>query len=215
MKNKKSFVLTIIAISFIALLIISASYAFFNLATNNFRTKKINAGIENMGTVALTTGSDLTLTLTNELMSDKGVDIEYFASSNGTTTTETTEAIAKAVVTGGGTFSCDYTISFDDNESSLYDVFQEASIVDLTLTEVDKSNQIVLTINDTSYDFATASLFPQTITGTLANITEDNPQFINAQLKVINKTGIKQTSLAGSSIELTFTVSDFTCTATN
>ena len=215
-KNKKNLILTIIAVSTFVFLIIGATYAYFNLAINNFKTTKVNASIENMGTVALTTGSNLKMTLTNELMSDKGTDVTYYASKNGVTTTETSEAIGKAVVIGEGTFSCDYTISFDDNESSLYDVFQETDILDISASGLaDKNNQIILTVNGTSYDFATADLFPQTISGTLTDISENSPQSINAQLKVVNKTGLKQTGFAGSNIKISFTVDSFECVATN
>ena len=215
-KDKKNLILTIIAVSTLVFLIIGATYAFFNLATNNFRTTKVKSSIENMGTVALTTGSDLKMTLTLDQMSDKGTDVAYYASKNGATTVETSEAIGKAVVTGDGTFSCNYTISFDDSENSLYDIFQETEIIDIsTLDLADKNNQIIFTVNDTSYDFATADLFPQTISGTLNDITESSPQFINAQLKVINKTGLMQTGFAGAGIKISFTVDSFECVATN
>lgn len=216
MKDKKKFILTLIAIAFIAVLVIGATYAYVTIsATNKFGTKKINANIASVGSVALTTGSNLSMDLSLEQMSDKGEDVTYYASSNGTTTTETTEAIGKAIVTGAGTFTCDYTLTMDDNESSMYDVFQETTMFDLTLAAVEKTNQIILTINDTSYDFATTNLFPTTITGTMTGITEENPGYIMSQLKVINKTGIYQTDLINSSITLNFAVTDFTCTTSD
>ena len=76
------------------------------------------------------------------------------------------------------------------------------------------AGQIVLTVNGTAYDFNTASLFPKTISGTMTGLTSSASQNITAQLKFVNKASVDQSSLAGKTITLTFTVSNFSCTAT-
>lgn len=212
MKNKK-LLLTGIAFLFFISLIIGATYAYVTISsTNSFGTKKVNTNLEAIDSISLTTGSDLNLKLTLEQMSDKGEDVTYYASSNGTTTTETSETIGKTIVTGNKKYNCDYTITVDDNENSLYDVFQKTPIVDLNQQVVDKHNQIVLIIDGEEYDFATANLFPKVMTGTLEGLTRYNNKEIKAQLKFVNKTGIFQTGLVGSSLNITFTIDNFSCT---
>ena len=177
-KNKKVIILTVIAVLVLVALIIGATYAYFLVGTNNsFGTRTIKTSAEEIGSVALTQGSNLTLDLTAFDMMNKGEDVTYYASANGKTTTPTTENIGVATVTGAGTYSCSYSLKMDDNTSSMYDAFQSMS--------TKSSGQIVLSINGTNYDFSTASLFPKTISGTMNGLSAGNPGYITAQLKVV------------------------------
>ena len=205
--NKKVIVPTIVAIITLVMLTVGATYAYFTVsATNSFGTKTITATTPSVGSVALSTGSNLTMTLTAAQMMKQSSDVTYYASPSGATTTATTANIGTAKVTGSGTFTCTYSLSVTDNDNSLYDAFQSMT--------GKSTGQIVLTVNGTSYDFNTASLFPQTISGTMTGLTSSASQNITAQLKFVNKTSVDQSSLAGKSITLTFTVSNFSCTAT-
>lgn len=205
--NKKVIVPTIVAIITLVMLTVGATYAYFTVsATNSFGTKTITATTPSVGSVALSTGSNLTMTLTAAQMMKQSSDVTYYASPSGATTTATTANIGTAKVTGSGTFTCTYSLSVTDNDNSLYDAFQSMT--------GKSTGQIVLTVNGTSYDFNTASLFPKTISGTMTGLTSSASQNITAQLKFVNKTSVDQSSLAGKSITLTFTVSNFSCTAT-
>ena len=205
--NKKVIVPTIVAIITLVMLTVGATYAYFTVsATNSFGTKTITATTPSVGSVALSTGSNLTMTLTAAQMMKQSSDVTYYASPSGATTTATTSNIGTAKVTGSGTFTCTYSLSVTDNDNSLYDAFQSMT--------GKSTGQIVLTVNGTSYDFNTASLFPKTISGTMTGLTSSASQNITAQLKFVNKTSVDQSSLAGKSITLTFTVSNFSCTAT-
>jgi len=205
--SKKIIVPTIVAIVTLVMLTVGATYAYFTVsATNSFGTKTITATTPEIGSVALSTGSNLSMTLTAAQMMKQSSDVTYYASASGATTTATTANIGTATVTGAGTFTCNYTLSVTDNDNSLYDAFQSMT--------GKSAGQIVLTVNGTAYDFNTASLFPKTITGTMSGLTSSASQNITAQLKFVNKTSVDQTTLAGKSITLTFTVSDFSCTAT-
>jgi len=205
--SKKIIVPTIVAIVTLVMLTVGATYAYFTVsATNSFGTKTITATTPEIGSVALSTGSNLSMTLTAAQMMKQSSDVTYYASASGATTTATTANIGTATVTGAGTFTCNYTLSVTDNDNSLYDAFQSMT--------GKSAGQIVLTVNGTAYDFNTASLFPKTITGTMSGLTSSASQNITAQLKFVNKASVDQSSLAGKTITLTFTVSDFSCTAT-
>jgi len=205
--SKKIIVPTIVAIVTLVMLTVGATYAYFTVsATNSFGTKTITATTPEIGSVALSTGSNLSMTLTAAQMMKQSSDVTYYASASGATTTATTANIGTATVTGAGTFTCNYTLSVTDNDNSLYDAFQSMT--------GKSAGQIVLTVNGTAYDFNTASLFPKTITGTMSGLTSSASQNITAQLKFVNKASVDQSSLAGKTITLTFTVSNFSCTAT-
>ena len=206
-ENKKIIVPTIIAVITLVMLTIGATYAYFTVsATNSFGTKTITATTPAIGSVALTSETNLTMNVTASQMMAGSSDITYYASSNGTTTTETTATIGTAKVTGEGTFSCDYTLTIDDNSSSLYDAFQSMS----TKSE----GQIVLTVNGVEYDFNTSNLFPKTISGTMNGLTSSKSQDITAQLKLVNKKSINQSALADKTLTLSFNVTNFKCNAT-
>jgi len=145
------------------------------------------------------------MTLTASQMMMGSEDITYYASSNGTTTTETTTNIGTATVTGNGSYTCDYTLTIDDNENSLYDAFQSMS--------TKSTGQIILTVNGEEYDFHTTNLFPKTISGTMSGLTSSKSQNITAQLKLVNKVNVDQSTLANKTLTLTFTATNFKCTA--
>ena len=207
MEKKKILLPTVIAVVTLIALVVGATYAYFSVATtNNFGTRTVTASAADVGSVALVAGSNLSMSLTAADMMNKGSDTIYYASASGKTTTLTTANIATASVTGAGTFTCNYTLTVDDNTSSMYDAFQNMS--------TKSAGQIVLSVNGTAYDFNTSSLFPKTISGTMAGLTASVSKNITAQLKVVNKTSIDQSDLAGTSITLTFKVTAFSCTAT-
>ena len=206
MENKKKIILpTLIAIITLLVLVVGATYAYFTVGTtNNFGTKTIKTSAESIGNVALTTGENLSISLSAADMMQAGTDVTYYASKNGKTTTPTTENIGTTTVTGGGKYSCDYVLTIDDNANSMYDVFQNMT---------DKgAGQIVLTINGENYDFNESRLFPKEINDNMI-VSESNPGYVTASLKIVNKTNVDQSDLAGTNISLSMNVSSFECTA--
>ena len=204
--NNKIIVPTIIAVLTLLILTVGATYSYFLItSTNNFGTKTITASTPAIGSVALTTGDNLTMSLTASQMMAGNSDIEYYASSNGTKTTATTTNIGVASVVGEGKYTCSYTLTINDNENSLYDAFQNMA--------TKSTGQIVLSINGSDYDFNTSNLFSKTITRTMTGLTKNTPQNITAELKLVNKVDIDQSDLADKELTLTFTASNFSCTA--
>lgn len=204
MDKKKTIIATAIAVSFIALLVIGATYAYFGVqGINQFGTNKLTANSEGVENVALQTGKSLILDLSVNEMTDKGTDITYYASSTGTKTTEVTENIGIGTTTADGYYNCNYTLTVEDNNNSLYDAFQNM--------ETKSEEQIILTVNGKKYDFNTINLFPLTIKGRMTGITSTNPQYITAQLKLINKTGISQVGIQNTNLTLSFKVDEFKC----
>ena len=207
MEFKKVMAPTIVAIVTLVVMTVGATYAFFTVSpTNSFGTKTVTATTPDLGTVALSAGDSLTMTLTAADMMAKSADTTYYASKTGKATTATTVDIGKATATGAETFSCSYSLTFDDNANSLYDAFQSMG--------TKSTGQIVLTVNGTAYDFNTASLFPKTITGTLTGVKDGTPKTITAQLKLVNKKDVDQTALANKTITVSLKVNSFSCSAT-
>ena len=211
--DKNAILLMIITIIFLLLLIVSASFAYFLVsAENKSKTTKINVEAGDVGSVAFNSvDGDLTLNLTAAQMLQLGKDVTYYASKNGTTTTETTENMGIISVAGAGTFDCTYTMEIKatakSDDTNMYTKFQNMS------TKSD--GQIVLTINTQEgaqvYDFNTTSLFPITYNGKATGLNEDNSETISAQLKLTNKTGVVQDDLKGTDITLSVSVSTFSC----
>lgn len=216
-KNKKKAMVTLMIGALVLLvLIFSATYAYFNVGTSdNFGTTSIKAGAAQVGNVALTSGSNLTLNLTRDQMMQKSSDTSYYASANGTTTTETSPIMATATVTGEGTYSCNYTLTIAKSATNdLYNSFQSWS--------GKTDNQIVLKIGDQVYDFNTPNMFDSnnrlTYSGTFNGITSSTAvslRSLTAQLKFVNKNALVQDALQGKDITLTFTASEFNCMVIN
>lgn len=208
MDTKKILAPTILAIVTLVLITVGATYAYFvvNTNTEKFTTRTAEASTPDMGSVALASGTNLSMSITAADMMQGSSDITYYASSTGKTTTATTETIGTATVTGAGTFDCTYTLTVTDNDNSLYDAFQSFS--------GKSAGQIVLTVNGTDYDFNTAGLFPKTISGSFTGLKEGTNGTITASLKLVNKLEVKQNDLANKSITLSFAVSNFSCKAT-
>jgi len=206
MNTKKVIIPIIISIATLILLTVGATYAYFSVSTNNnFGTKTITTSAESIGNVALSTGSNLILDLSAKDMMNQGSDLAYYASSSGTTTTQTIEKIGTATVTGEGIYNCTYKITMDDNSNSMYDVFQGMN--------TKSAGQIILTVNGTEYDFNTTGLFSKEISGTMYGLTSAEARDISASLKIVNKTSVDQSALAGSNITITFKATSFECNA--
>ena len=206
MNTKKVIIPIIISVATLILLTVGVTYAYFNIGgTNNFGTKTITTSAESIGNVALSTGTNLTLNLSAKQMMDKGSDLAYYASSTGTTTTPTTEKIGTATVSGEGIYNCTYKLTMNDNSDSMYDVFQGMS--------TKSAGQIILTVNGIEYDFNTSGLFSKEISGTMYGLTSEEARDISASLKIVNKTSVDQSALAGSNITITFSATSFECNA--
>lgn len=212
METKKILAPTIIAIATLLVLVVGATYAYFSVtATNDFGTKTIEASAATVGSVALVqANNELAMNLTAADMMDKGTDTAYCIPDSSIAPCEVYQNLVRTTVTGDGTFSCDYTLIIDDNPNSMYDVFQNMT--------GKSANQIVLAFNSLSvpkkYDFNTANLFPLTINGTMKEVTSSYTGHIDAMLKIVNKTSVDQTALAGTNLTLTINVTDFKCTQT-
>lgn len=211
--DKKTLWITIITVILLAMLIISAAFAYFMVnATNDYQTTKVEAGVGDVGSVAFESeNNNLILDLTAMQMLQQGKDIAYYASINGATTTETTETMGTISVTGEGIFDCTYTMEIKatakSDDTNMYTKFQNMN----TKSE----GQIVLTLNTQNgaqtYDFNTANLFTITYNGTAKGLKDGSPEEISAQLKLVNKTGVVQDDLKGTDITLSFSVSNFGC----
>jgi len=202
--NKKILIPTIVAVSTLILLVFGATYAYFTIgSTNNFGTKDLSATIEDMADAVVLEKieNELSLNVTRAMMSEDNAGTTYYASGS-----ETPANIAKISVAGEGRYACDYTISVTKSASSpendLYTVFQGMST---------KSwKQLFLKISNRHYDFSTSDLFPITYSGTKGGITKDTPQYITANLALLNR-NVNQNALKGKDITLTFEVTEFDC----
>jgi len=207
-------ILTILSVVFLALLVVSASFAYFMVtANNNSSTTKINATVEDIGSVSFeSTKKTLTMNLTGMQMMQLNKDVPYYASNSGTTTTETSEILGYIEAEGNGTFDCEYELEIKatskTDESNLYTKFQGMA---------GKSNeQIVFSITTSegtkNYDFNKENLFPIIHPGKVTNLVDgSSPENITAQLKFVNKTGIIQDDLENGDITLSISVKAFKC----
>lgn len=205
MENKNKAIATIVAVVFLIALVIGASAAYFGIWTlKDYKSDAITALSEKTGTIAIiSTNNNMSINLTREDMKRTESDIVYYASSNGKTTIETTEAIATTQTIENGEYNCKYTLNVEATNSSLYSAFQ--NMAEKT------AGQIVLTIDGKEYDFSAENLFPLQINGKLTNVTKYNPKNIYAQLKVVNTARENQSEFAGKPLELTFSIERFTC----
>ena len=209
--KKKILIPMIIGVSVLIIVVIGAAYAYFT-ATNigNFGNAFIHAESEDTKIIFFN-NQEISMKISNINMVDTGADVTYYAQADSEypTTDPTTITLATLTTTGSGTYSCNYTLSVVDSNDgfpSTYEAFQSMT--------AKSANQIVLTINtDTTYtlDFNTPDLFPATISGTFSTLTSSNPISITGQLKVVNKTGLNQSDIAGTYMNIHIDVDEFDC----
>ena len=201
METKKIIVPTIIALITLIVLTVGATYAYFTVSTtNDFGTKTITATTPEIGSVALSSGSNLYLNLSrvNMMSANQGTYYAVTSSAGTATKTETTTNIATATVTGEGTFNCNYTLNV------AYTGTLKAA---LTAT-----GTAILNVNGKDYDVYSTT-FPQTISGTMSGLTSSSTKSLTASLRFVN-TNANQNALADKTMTLTFTATAFDCTAT-
>ena len=202
MEDKKKILLVFIVAIFLVL-IVSATYAYFAVSTiNNFGTSTINAQAGGIGTVTLNgNNAQLNLSVTALDMVQGSNDITYYASSSGTTTTETEETIGTATLTPNTdttTYHCTYTLSVTHTGTNdMYTAFTNGA---------NKSaGQIILTINGVDYDFYNGWPANNRVTGEF-NIKGNQTVNITAGLRFLNKSSINQNYLAGTDLNITINV---------
>lgn len=217
METKKIVLPTIIAVVFLIVLTVGATYAYFRVQTNNNSSSAtINTTTASVGSITITNVSpNISINLTAADMIDSGQDIPYYAQAGNNqagTTVLTTPTVASINVTGEGTYRCEYTLTLSASSigTNMFTTFRGMT--------GRSDNQIVLTINTettTTLDFNNNSLsFPKTISGTYTGLTQNNGASITAQLKIVNKTGLNQTALAGTSISISIQPTRFDCVPT-
>ena len=226
-EKKKVLVPTIVAVVTLIALVAGATYAYFAVGTtNNFGTTNINATAENVGTVALNAGSDLSLSVTAVDMMAKfneetPVDVNYYATVGETTPNHTNDStpitIGSAAVTGPGTFNCNYTLEVTPSytgETARSSMLQQLNGM---VSPEPTTGQLILYVNGTSYDLYTlvhnnnlsdvvGSIVTYEIPGTFTGISESTnsnstKNLITAQLKLVNLGGANP-SVANSQNDL-------------
>lgn len=204
-ENKKIIIPTLIMVITLVMLVMGATYAYFSADyTIDSNTTKIESTIESVGIVSLSAGTDLSLNISAVQMMQQTGDVEYYATESGTpSTSSNTVAIATADVEGNGTMSCDYQLKAAlSGTNNMYTAFTNMS--------TKSQGQLVLTVDGVEYDFYETT-FPKTITGTLSGLKDGSPQNIMASFKVVNKSSIDQSDLAGTDLTITFTVESLSC----
>ncbi len=209
-KNKrKALKYLLIVVIFLFLLVIGATYAYFTVSGgNSFGTKTIGASAESAGTVILNgSQANLILHVTAPDMMNKGSDVTYWGTSDGTpSTTQNIVTLGSTQVTGTKTYNCSYTLNATaSGTNNMYTAFQGMT--------GKSANQLVLKIGDNTYDFNTANLFPITVNGTLEGVTASESQSITAEFYLVNKTSLNQNALASTDININISATNFSCTA--
>ena len=111
MKDKKVIISTIIGVVVLVILVVGASYAYFSVQVkNNFTKTNISSTVDSIGHVTMSPGSDISMEITSGQMMNKGSDVVYYGSSEGTKEEETSEIIGTASVSGNGVFNCTYDL---------------------------------------------------------------------------------------------------------
>ena len=205
-KDMKTIVIpTLLMVITFFVLIVGATYAYFNVSTTvSGGSTKVYTDVETVGVSTLRTGNNLSLNLTLVDMMQSSNDKVYYASLNGVpSTTEISEVIGTAEVDGNGVMKCTYELVVNSSGTkNMYTAFQNMS----TKSE----GQLVLNIAGIDYDLYNVT-FPLSIKGTLENVKEGASKDIKASFKIVNKSNVDQSKLAGTDIILSFSVKEYEC----
>lgn len=205
MQKQKILIPTLIVILVLVLMVVGATFAYFSVdIQNDSQVIKVNGNAQSVGNVSLSAGDNLKLILTAESMMNNNRNVNYYATIDGTPTTEENNvAIATAKVSGNGTMDCDYKINATIKATnSMYDAFNRMN--------TKSKNQLVLKFDGVEYDFYDTT-FPKEIRGKISGINSETTKDILASFKVVNRSDIKQDALAGTDLTLSFAVTEFIC----
>ena len=203
MDKKNTMLLTVIAVATLLVAVVGATFAYFSVTgTNDAKTTVVTTEAEEVGTVALTNPtSAMSITLTAADMASAKQGTPYYATTtdaNYVTSAENNQ-VALATVTGGET-DTKYTCTFNLNV-----------VVDGTMKEslVAGDAKIVFSgaleeESDLTTVAASRSVTFSNLTGTAT--TEDVKAYV-----VFNNTTVNQNAVAGKTLTVTLSNSDFTC----
>ncbi len=214
--NKKLILPMIVAITVLILLTLGATFAYIQVqTTNSFGNPTITGTVPPIGSVTINQGASLSLSVTRpEMMKEHSAT--YYATSNGMNTSATEmQTIANTTVIGEGTFSCTYTLNVKATGDLLKNSFALGS--DLVTLEVsDGTNGSETKKYDFNDDLESIirSEHGVDLHGTLTDLTNSYSRNIQARFKLTNSSEKDQTELNGTSGTITFTITDFNCTAT-
>ena len=232
----------LIAIFTLIVLVFGAAYAYFAVTTiNNFGTSTVNVAADVVGTVSLSSGDSLTLSVDAlDMANPANNNVDYYAVPIVTSGTQdkyaTSQAqapvIGTAIVTGDGYFDCDYTLVVTPSYTT---ASMLQALKNMTSPEP-TTGQLILYVNGTAYDLytyannttgdrisdVTGSVVPLEIDGSFTGINSSTNGTITAQLKLVNIHGLdggnvanSQNDLAGTDMTLTFSIkpNSFACEA--
>ena len=199
--TKKDKINIVIGIISLLILVIGATYAYFAVGTtNNFGTRNALASSGNIGSVAISSNSvNLSMNLTLKDMMDQGSNVTYYASSSGTTTTNTSETLGRIIASSTSesiVYKCNYTVTVSHSGTQdMYTNFRSNSYAGK------EKGQAALSINNKNYDWYDG------IDNEIEEevyITSGNTKNITVRLWLENIRRVDQSGLTGK--DVTFTV---------
>ncbi len=218
--NKKLIMPMVVAVTTLLLMVIGATYAYISVnATGNLSTFNITGSVPSVGSVAITAGSPLSMSLSLSQL-QIGNAKTYYASEHGVVTDPTTSNVATITATGNGTFDCTYTINIKGDPHTMADnsVNKGTNLFVLIVYHYNSTNghDIINTYDFNTLRTANGEINSSTgvnISGKVTGVKEGTPKYIKAQLKFVNSSSADQSSIAGTSAKFTFDVTAFSCTA--
>lgn len=202
METKKVIMPAIVAVLTLVTLVVGATYAYFTISTtNSFGTRTATATAESVGSVALASGNNLSLTVyRKDMMAQTATS--FYASGSSTAAT-----LGTATVTGDGTYNCTYKIN-------IYFAGTMLTALDSLTT---KTGNVILQINGQDYDVYTNKAYNSSsnklsIDGSMNGIKSGTTGKITGNL-VFKRTTENQNALAGTTITANMDVTNFACTA--
>ena len=198
MEKNNKYISMIVASLTLLLLVFGATYAYFAVGVSfeDYSTN-ISADAEEVGAVSLEAGSSLYLEVSTSDMEKQENDVVYYATEDGTPQTEeNTIPLAKVNAIDDKTYTCKYTLN----------IAYEGDMKNVLPGE----GSLILNVGGVDYDIY-SSEFPMTISGILSGISSDSQKTIDGSLRMINLSGTDQSAMAGTSMLLTFTATEFDC----
>ena len=199
-EQKKQIIFMIIAISFILILVIGASFAYFQIITNeNLLTTNTTGSTDLMPKGAIVTNIGmLKLNITAEMMHKEKEGTTYYATEDGIPVTSATEGSGRytlatiSLLNDAYPAQCTYVFDISATTSKEINDGSDADVIVKIIETNGKENNYTLT----------QLLKGITHTGIIKNLTYEQNQKIKIEAYVIN-TGSVQNDLSGNTIAIT------------
>ena len=214
MDKKNTMLLTVIAVATLLVAVVGATFAYFSVYSSDVDSTTVDATVENVGSVALSGGAELTKTISASQMAKSAAPAQYDLGTANVATATLTDS------TGTATYYCDFTLTVTNGSNMTTDNTSPHADGGVNVTVAPNVSIVKVTGEDFSQGTNLAPTAIAAGTYTVSFKMGAGDGVVPSGTNLIQLTGAikndatddtQASRLAGKTIDLDYTVSAFSC----